>query len=273
MAVRRTRRRRERCEVTGVSVLPGAEPFHHDGGRVGVVLCHGFTGTPQSLRAWGQALADAGYSVRLPLLPGHGTRWQDMNATTWPDWFGAVDAAFTELRAVCDHVFVMGLSMGGGLALRLAEVHGDDVAGVVVVNPSVAGTDWRMTYLLPWLRHVVPAFPGVASDIKKAGSTELAYDRSPLQAAYSLTRMWQVVAADLPKVTQPLVVLRSAEDHIVPAESGRLVVETAGSADVTEVVLHDSYHVATLDNDAELIVKTSLDFVDRVVAAASGRAS
>jgi carboxylesterase len=255
-----------------VSVLPGAEPFHHDGGTVGVVLCHGFTGTPQSLRDWGVALAAAGYTVRLPLLPGHGTRWQDMNATTWTDWYGAVDAAFIELRASCDHVFVMGLSMGGGLALRLAEEHGDDVAGVVVVNPSVAGTDWRMAYLLPWLRHVVPAFPGVASDIKKSGPVELAYDRSPLHAAYSLTRLWQVVAADLPKVTQPLVVLRSAEDHIVPAASGELVLAKAGSTDKTEVVLHDSYHVATLDNDAELIVKTSLDLVERVLASSSGAA-
>ncbi|MBI4943086.1 MAG: alpha/beta fold hydrolase [Actinobacteria bacterium] len=255
-----------------MSVLPGAEPFHHDGGRVGVVLCHGFTGTPQSLRDWGVALAAAGYTVRLPLLPGHGTRWQDMNTTTWADWYGAVDAAFTELRASCDQVFVMGLSMGGGLALRLAEEHGDDVAGVVVVNPSVAGTDWRMTYLLPWLRHVVPAFPGVASDIKKSGPVELAYDRSPLHAAYSLTRLWQVVAADLPKVTQPLVVLRSAEDHIVPAASGELVMAKAGSTDKTEIVLHDSYHVATLDNDADLIVKTSLAFVERVLASSPGRA-
>lgn len=254
-----------------MSVLPGAEPFHHDGGRVGVVLCHGFTGTPQSLRDWGVALAAAGYTVRLPLLPGHGTRWQDMNATTWTDWYGAVDAAFTELRATCDHVFVMGLSMGGGLALRLAEEHGDDVAGVVVVNPSVAGTDWRLKYLLPWLRHVVPTFPGVASDIKKSGPVELAYDRSPLHAGYSLTRLWQVVAADLPKVTQPLVVLRSVEDHIVPAASGELVIAKAGSTDKTEVLLHDSYHVATLDNDAELIVKTSLDFVERVLASSPGR--
>lgn len=262
-----------RPEETGVSVLPGAEPFHHDGGRVGVVLCHGFTGTPQSLRGWAGALVEAGCTVRLPLLPGHGTTWQEMNRTGWTDWYGAVDAAFGEVRAACDQVFVMGLSMGGGLALRLAQEHGDAVDGIVVVNPSVAGADWRTTYLLPWLRHLVPAFPGVASDIKKPGVTELAYDRAPLHAAYSLTRMWQVVAADLPRITQPLVVLRSAQDHVVPAASSALVLARAGSTDKSEIVLQDSYHVATLDHDADLIVKTSLDFVERVVGATQGRAT
>jgi len=247
-----------------VSVLPGAEPFHHDGGRVGVVLCHGFTGTPQSLRDWAQALADHGYAVRLPLLPGHGTRWQDMNRTRWADWYGAVDTAFGELRATCDTVFVAGLSMGGALALRLAEEHGTDVAGVVVVNPSVSTEDRRMAFLLPWLRHVVPSFPGVGSDVKKAGSVELAYERAPLHAAHSLTQFWKLVSDDLGRVTQPLLVLRSAHDHVVPASSSARVLARVTSADVTEVVLEDSFHVATIDNDADTIVKASLDFIERV---------
>ncbi len=248
-----------------MSVLPGAEPFHHDGGRVGVVLCHGFTGTPQSLRDWAVALAAAGHTVRLPLLPGHGTRWEDMNRTRWQDWYTAVDTTFSELRATCDDVFVAGLSMGGALALRLAEVHADDVAGVVVVNPAVLTEDRRVALLLPWLRHVVPSFPGVASDIKKAGVVELAYDRAPLHAAHSLSTLYRLVAADLPKITQPLLLMRSAEDHVVPASSSALVLERVRSTDKTEVVLEDSYHVATLDHDAELVVKTSLDFIDRIV--------
>jgi carboxylesterase len=246
--------------------MPGAEPFHHDGGRVGVLLCHGFTGTPQSLRDWAQASADAGYSVRLPLLPGHGTRWQEMNRTRWTDWYAAVEAAFAELSATCDAVVVAGLSMGGALVLRLAEQHGDAVAGVVVVNPSVSTEDRRMALLLPWLRHVVPSFPGVGSDIKRSGAVELAYDRAPLHAAHSLTKLWQAVVADLARVTQPLLLIRSAQDHVVPSSSSALVLARVTSADVTEIVLDDSYHVATLDNDAETIVKTSLDFVARVTA-------
>jgi pimeloyl-ACP methyl ester carboxylesterase len=121
-----------------VAILPGAEPFTHDGsGEIGVLLCHGFTGSPQSMAPWGAALADAGFTVMCPLLPGHGRTWQEMNRTTWPDWYREVDQAFGGLVERCRTVFVFGLSMGGTLALRLAERHGSSVAGLVLVNPSV----------------------------------------------------------------------------------------------------------------------------------------
>ena len=77
-----------------MAILTGAEPFRHDGSDIGVLLCHGFTGTPQSLRPWGEYLAERGYTVHVPLLPGHGTTWQDMNSTRWQDWYACVDRAF-----------------------------------------------------------------------------------------------------------------------------------------------------------------------------------
>ncbi|HVE27534.1 MAG TPA: alpha/beta fold hydrolase [Sporichthya sp.] len=244
-------------------LLPGAEPFHHAGGPVGALVCHGFTGSPQSMRPWAEALAEAGLTVALPRLPGHGTRWQDMNMTTWDDWYGCVEREFLALKERCDAVFVMGLSMGGTLSLRLAEQHGRDLAGVVVVNPSVIGLDPRLR-ILPVLQRVVPSLGGIASDIKKPGVTELAYNRVPLRALHSLRKAWDVVRADLPKVTQPLLLLRSLEDHVVEPESARLILSRVSSTDVTEVELHDSYHVATLDNDADRIVAESLAFVRRI---------
>ena len=102
-------------------LLPGAKPFFADGGPVGVLVVHGFTGSPQSMRPWAEHLAAAGHTVSLPRLPGHGTRWEDLQLTRWPDWYGEVDNAFRALRSRCDQVFVMGLSMGGTLSLRLAE--------------------------------------------------------------------------------------------------------------------------------------------------------
>src|SRR3954453_22358707 len=90
-----------------------AEAFSADGGRVGGVLSHGFTGEPASLRPWAQYLADAGYTVRLPLLPGYGGTWQQKNRTRWPQWYAAIEAAYDEVAARCDTVFAGGLSMGG----------------------------------------------------------------------------------------------------------------------------------------------------------------
>jgi carboxylesterase len=242
--------------------MPGAEPFTANGGPVGVVLCHGFTGTPQSLRPWADHLAAAGLSVRLPRLPGHGTRWPDLNRTTWQEWYGEVARAFDDLRDHCASVFVAGLSMGGTLALRLAEERGEQVAGAILVNPSVLSLR-RDAKLLPVLRFVVPSVPPVGNDIKKPGVEELAYDRTPVKAAYSLGKLWRLVRADLPRVVAPMLLFRSAEDHVVEPANAEVVLAGISSDQAAEVVLSDSYHVATLDNDAEQIFAESLEFVRR----------
>ncbi len=244
-------------------VQPGAAPFRHDGGSTGVLLCHGFTGSPASLRPWAEQLAAVGLSVRLPLLPGHGSDWRDLALTRWPDWYLTVERELLDLAAVCDQVFVMGLSMGGTLTLRLAQQHPDAVAGIAVVNPSVHSRNQALK-ALPVLRHVVPAVPGIRNDIKRPGQDEVAYDRMPLQALHSLTQLWADVSRDLPSVTCPVLVFASDEDHVVEPSNAVEVVERVGATDVTMVPLHDSYHVATLDNDAPLIVEQSLAFVRRL---------
>lgn len=246
--------------MTQGALLPGAEPFQADGGPVGVVLLHGFTSCPQSMRPWADHLAAAGLTVRLPRLPGHGTRWQDLQRTGWEDWYGEAERAFDEVRSLCPTVFVMGLSVGGTLSLRLAEERGADVAGVVVVNAMLMTTR-RDAKLLPLIRLFVPSFPGVGSDIKAPGRSELAYERLPLRAAYSLSRLWRVVREDLSRVVSPLLVVTSREDHVVEPANSDLIYAGVSSAAKQRLWLEDSYHVATLDNDAPLLFSASLDFI------------
>src|SRR5436190_2000735 len=179
-------RRRER--TAGMPVIPGAEPFFHSGGNTGVLLCHGFTGSPASLRPWADHLAAAGLTVSLPRLPGHGTTWQDMAHTRWEDWFAEVDRAYEELRGHADEIFLMGLSMGACLALRMAELRGDGVAG-------------------------------------------------------------------------PVLVYLSTTDHVVGPGSMKVLRSALPAAQFTVRECADSYHVATLDNDAAEIFAGSLDFV------------
>jgi len=248
-----------------VAILTGAEPFNHDGSDVGVLLCHGFTGTPQSMRPWGEYLADRGYTVHVPLLPGHGTTWQEMNHTRWEDWYSCVDMAFRDLHQTCERVVVCGLSMGAALSLQLAQEHGPRISGLVLVNPAVKFDDPRAR-LLPVLKHLLGSLEAIGNDVKKQGVTELAYTRTPLKAAHSQLVAWQSVIRDLPDVTQPVLLLHSAEDHVVPASSSALILSRISSRDVTEILLLDSYHVATIDNDAPRIFDESAKFVERITA-------
>jgi carboxylesterase len=254
-----------------VTVHPLAEPFVADGdaasprGRTGVLLSHGFTGSPASMRAWGEHLAAQGYAVSVPRLPGHGTTWQDMNTTTWTDWSSEVERAFEELAARVDTVFVCGLSMGGGLALRLAADHPDRVAGLVLVNPAVA-SDRKDVKLLPVLKHLVPSMPGIANDIKKPGVEEHGYTKTPLRAADSMFKGYKALRGDLARITCPVLLFRSREDHVVDPSSARIILAGVSSTDAREEILENSFHVATLDNDAEHIFEGSVAFIERVSA-------
>jgi carboxylesterase len=241
-------------------LLAGAEPFDHAGGPVGVLLCHGFTGSPQTLRPWADYLAEQGLTVSLPRLPGHGTTWQDLARTGWQDWYGEVEAAFGALARRCEQVFVFGLSMGGCLALRLAETQGSAVRGLVLVNPSLA-PDTRLFLLAPVLKYVLRSVPGIASDIKKPGMQEVGYDRVPIRAAATLPGLWGPTVGHLGEVKAPVLVYRSTTDHVVGPPSMRALLAGLPEGQVTVRECADSYHVATLDNDAEAIFEGSLKFI------------
>ena len=247
---------------TAPLALP-AQPEKTGERAIGVLLVHGFTGSPASLKPWAQALGDQGYAVEVPLLPGHGTRWQDLNRVAWTEWYAESEAAFDRLRESCEAVVVGGLSMGGSLALRLAEERGDQVSGVVLVNPFVSSTRKELV-ALPLMKLVIPSLRGIVNDIKKPGQDERGYDRVPLKALDSMLHGWKGLRRELPEVTQPILLFRSAEDHVVDPSSAAIIAREVSSRQVEERILENSYHVATLDNDAPAIFEESLDFVRRV---------
>jgi carboxylesterase len=254
-----------------VALAPHADPFESEGvpdesgRRIGVLLSHGFTGSPASIVPWGKHLADQGYAVSVPLLPGHGTTWQEMCETTYDDYLTALEQEFEKLKARADVVVVGGLSMGGCLALALAARRPHDVAGLVLVNPIVRSSN-KQLLALPLLKHLVKAMPAIGDDIKKPGVSEHAYTKTPLKPLHSMVRAWPQVRADLPKITAPLLMFRSADDHVVDPSSAPIILGTVSSRDVTERVLQDSFHVATLDNDAPQIFEESADFIRRITA-------
>jgi carboxylesterase len=240
-----------------------AQPEKTGGRRVGVLVVHGFTGSPASMRPWAEDLAGRGYAVEMPLLPGHGTRWQDMNRVSWADWVATVEHAFDKLAAENDAVVAAGLSMGGSLVLRLAADRGEELAGVVLVNAAV-DTLRKDAVLLPVLKRFVPAFPGIRNDIKKPGMDEIAYPVIPLKAAHEMSRGWAELRRDLPKITIPVLYFRSKEDHVADISSSRAINAGLSSKDFEERILENCYHVATIDHDAPRIFAESAEFIERV---------
>ena len=241
--------------------MPSDQHFRSDGhgslARIGVAISHGFTGSPLSMRAWSDSLAEQGFAVNMPLLAGHGTSWEDLSRTPWQHWYRDFEAAYLELANRCDAVFVAGLSMGGALALRVAALQ--PVAGVAVVNPGLTFADKRAP-LAPVIKHLVKSFPSIGNDIKAPNVDEGAYDRTPTAAVHELSKLFKDTISLLPKITAPTIVFKSDEDHVVPLSSLEAIKAGIGSSSLEVVPLHNSFHVATMDNDAAQIFATSAQF-------------
>lgn len=244
-------------------ILPGSEPFSASGGPTGVVVLHGFTGSPQSMRPLAQAFAQAGFAVELPLLPGHGTKVEDMIPTRWSDWTAVAEAAYDDLAARCEQVFAAGLSMGGSLALWLAQAH-PDIAGLVLVNPLVEPPAESFRDLLSgMLEEGAVSLPAIGSDIAKDGARESVYNASPIEPMISMFEGVDEVAAKLADLSCPVLLLSSRTDHVVPTESGDFLAAAVGGP-LERIWLERSYHVATLDYDASEIEERAVFFVNKL---------
>jgi carboxylesterase len=249
-----------------------SEAFTFDAGpgaEATMLLCHGFTGDPSSMRPWGEYLRDAGFNVVCRLLPGHARPWRELAKTRWPQWYAAVEEGLDEAIGFGRPVFAGGLSMGGTLALRLAEQRGGELGGLVLVNPAIYD-DKPHGFLAPVLRHVVPSVGAIGSDLARPDVREKASERTPLAAFASLRQLWKVTRTELPRVTVPIRIFTSAVDHVVNPRNSAVVKAGVRSKDVESTVLPRSYHVATLDYDAETIFSGTVEFMTRQLAKTRG---
>lgn len=239
-------------------VLQGAEPFYFEGSSVGILVSHGFTGSTQSMRPLGEAYAAAGYTVCGPRLKGHGTHYEDMEQTTYHDWIASVEEGFQWLKARCDKIFITGLSMGGTLTLYMAEKY-PEVRGIVLVNAAIDIPAMEPVLQLEGTRFL----DAIGSDIKKPGVVELAYEKTPVQSIKEILPFMKVVKEDLSKVSCPALIFVSDEDHVVPPDNSQTIYEKISSETKEVLRLKESYHVATLDNDQQLIIDKTLTFIKK----------
>lgn len=227
---------------------------------VGILLVHGFTGSPASMRPWAHFLNEQGYTVRVPRLPGHGREWQDLNKVSWREWPTKIEGELAILQKSCKKVFIFGLSMGGGTTLNVAEKHSVD--GIVLVNPMIH-IRGQLIRFAPLISLIQPGRSSVGDDIKKPGITEWGYDVLPTKGVVQLNKLLKATRAALKSAKAPLLLFHSQDDHVLPVSNTEIIMNEIGSAEKERVELFNSYHVANLDYDAEIIFEKSLEFIRR----------
>lgn len=248
-------------------VLPGAEPLSHVGsGASGVLVLHGFTGNPSSMRTQAEAMAELGHHVEAPRLPGHGTTVDDMLTTGWSDWSGAALDAYDRLADRADRIAVMGLSMGGTLTLWTA-LERPATKGIICVNPA---TEPQPDEVLAMVQEMIDGgsdlMPGIGSDIADPDAVEIAYDGTPLRPLLSfINDGLSPISGRYGELSMPLLLFTSHNDHVVEPRNSEHLAATHGG-DVEHVWLDRSFHVATQDYDRHAITERSTGFVADVTA-------
>ncbi len=245
-------------------LIEGAEPWFHEGGPSGVLVLHGFTGNPASMRGVAEALAEVGFTVDLPLLPGHGTKIEDMIPTGFDDWLGHAEAHYQALAESCQHVVVVGLSMGGALTAWLGSEHAE-IAGLVCINAVVSVPPGMREAVTEVLASGADRFAGIGSDIADPDTVESAYAETPLAPLLTMFDAADNLGDRLGRITSPMLIVTSVQDHVVPPEnSDLLAAQVAGP--VERLVCERSYHVVTMDYDKDVVIASVVDFAEKVTA-------
>lgn len=196
---------------------PGAEPLVHPAGRHGVLILHGFTGSPWEVLPLAQALADRDWTVALPVLAGHATTVHALDETHWHDWLGSARQALAWLDGRCDRVDLVGMSMGSLLCLLLAQAREPSRGGrVVLLAPALGLVRWQRWGIQGMARLGWPAVLGKADPRLPGGIQPPGYQALPLRATQAFLELTQVVRATVRPSTRPILALHGTADRTIP---------------------------------------------------------
>lgn len=239
------------------SIISGAESFYLQGSKeVGILLSHGFNGTPQSMEELGELFNSKGYTVSAPRLPAHGTHEDDLLTVSYREWIEEIKTAFNQLKRECTNVFIVGQSMGGTLALFLgSEIK--NVSGIITINAAI-----KVPFYQQYKYKTSPLFIAEGKpDIKDESVFEIAYENVSLHAIKQLLSLIDRTKEQLANVTCPLILLKSKIDNVVPPKSTDYIFNKVNSSYKKVISLDNSYHVASMDFDKEKIVKVTSNFI------------
>ncbi len=241
-----------------MSIVKGAEPYLLPAGGKGVLLLHGFTGSPAEMRMLGDYLHERNFTVLAVRLPGHGTCVEDLDKSVWREWYQAAEDGYYLLRELCSEVSVVGISLGALLALHLAARY--SIEKVVAISTPIRLYDKRAAFL-PVYRLFRRYLPKKQRHYNIEPIYNISYDKYPLAPLASLMELLQTVKKELPEITEPVLLIQSRVEHTVIPDSATYIYEHIGSSDKDLLWLDSSGHMAILGDEREKIFSRIHEFI------------
>lgn len=237
-------------------------PFFWRGGSTGILLIHGFTATTAEVRPLAIKLAEAGYSVSGPLLPGHNTDPRDLNRVTWRDWVDCVELSYEELRITCQKVIIGGESTGGLLALYLALFH-PEVSALLLYAPALQLNLSKSEILKMHL--VAPVRQWIPKENLDSRDNWQGYFVNPLKGAIQLLKLQNQVRPNLSKIHQPVLIVQGRLDSTVHPLVPDTIYQQVSSTIKEEYWMEKSAHCVVLDQELTQVAEITTAFLERVL--------
>jgi carboxylesterase len=253
-----------------------------------VILVHGLTGTPNEMRHLAFSLNKHGYNVICPRLANHGEPLHVLKHTTWEEIYATVRDVFLRALETSDRVFVAGLSMSALLVLLLAEEFGEKLAGGICLAPTLFFDGWNVPWyhrLMPLvsytplkyvlfykesppygiknlrMRAMVHKFYGKATLGNIESISKFGYAFFPASLFHQLHRLARKVTPLLGRINAPMLLIHPKEDDTASVQNSQLIYDRISSRIKRLVILHDSYHVITADQEREKVGDAMKEFL------------
>ncbi len=231
-------------------------------GEAGVILLHGFTGSPLSLREFANILAEKDYTVYCPLLPGHGTTPEDLNKVKWVDWVNAVEEAIKKMRELeISNLFIGGISLGGTLTLRIGEIR-QDIDGLIPIATPVIMKKLILKFVpvLKWIIKYVKKERRRSQEARNGS-----YDVWPVRAIHEVLKLMKKTKKELHRITSPILIIHSKKDDLVPFENIDIIYNNVSSKVKKKVILERSSHAVLYEDEREIVYKEVLSFLEKLL--------
>ena len=236
----------------------GFDNIHMAGGKVGCVLLHGFTASPIEMKQLADYLYTKGYTVSAPLLPGHGTHPDDLNRVQFTDWVQTAEDAVEALKKSCNHVFIGGESMGGLIALRVAELH-PELAGALLYSPALRAFNiWAAPIARYFIKYLKKTSNG-------NGFIWSGYNVYPMGGAAEMVKLQSLVTRELKKITIPVLLFMTQTDTMVPQKVTEIIRDSVSSPVVETHAFADSDHCILLDKDNQTAFEETDAFIRKII--------
>lgn len=237
-----------------------AKEFYFPGNKTGILLIHGFTGSPSEMRYLGDYLKDKNFTVRGVLLKGHGTSPREMRKTNHRDWIKSAEEGYQELAEKCDEIFVVGFSMGGAIALHLAQKY--NIKGIVSLSTpiKILNRQYFIGATVKYLGYIIGVAPKI---VKQKDPFIISYDKTPIKCIFSLIQLINIVKSDLHKIEKPILIMQSYGDGTVHPSSANFIYKRIASTDKSIIFLHNSGHVITCGCEKDQVFEEVHNFISK----------